>query len=127
MCPRCSSRRRRRLVHAVIQIGTEIAVLIYSPATSCVVKHGRRTVRQGEANADYWLVGGYPRFGTDRAAGLLFKHYIRGDVRNLWIIATRWSSSPPSSPLRVLRQQTRTIEQFTWRDSLVIARSSVWR
>jgi undecaprenyl-diphosphatase len=109
---------------AVIQIGTEIAVLIY---------FGRDIVRIVKAwfgglldrtkrTSDYWLgwwviIGSIP-IG---AAGLVFKHYIRGDVRNLWIIATALIVfSAVIAAAEYYGRQTRPIEQFTWRDSIVI-------
>jgi undecaprenyl-diphosphatase len=109
---------------AVIQIGTEIAVLIY---------FARDIVRIAKAwfgglfdkarrTPDYWLgwwviIGSIP-IG---AAGLVFKHYIRGDVRNLWIIAGALIAfSAVIAAAEYYGKQTRTIEQFTWRDSLLI-------
>jgi undecaprenyl-diphosphatase len=71
---------------------------------------------------DYWL-GWWVILGSVPigAAGLLFKHYIRGDVRNLWIIATALVVfSAVIAAAEYFGKQTRTIEQFTWRDSLVI-------
>jgi undecaprenyl-diphosphatase len=109
---------------AVIQIGTELAVLIYFARDIVrIVKawfgglfdHARRT-------PDYWL-GWWVILGSVPigAAGLLFKHYIRGDVRNLWIIATALVVfSVVIAAAEYFGKQTRTIEQFTWRDSLVI-------
>ena len=53
------------------------------------------------------------------AAGLIFKHYIRGDIRNLWIIATALIVfSAVIAAAEYYGKQTRPIEQFTWRDSL---------
>jgi undecaprenyl-diphosphatase len=109
---------------AVIQIGTEVAVLIY---------FGRDIVRivaawfsglfdAAKRTPDYWLgwwviIGSIP-IG---AAGLIFKHYIRGDVRNLWVIATALVVfSVVIAAAEYYGKQTRPIEQFTWRDSIVI-------
>ncbi|MGH7290567.1 MAG: undecaprenyl-diphosphate phosphatase, partial [Myxococcota bacterium] len=109
---------------AVIQIGTEIAVLIYF-ARDIV-----RIVRawfgglfdRARRTPDYWL-GWWVIIGTIPigAAGLVFKHYIRGDVRNLWIIATALIVfSAVIAAAEYYGRQTRPIEQFTWRDSIVI-------
>jgi undecaprenyl-diphosphatase len=109
---------------AVIQIGTELAVLIY---------FGRDIVRilvawfgglfdAEKRTTDYWLgwwviIGSIP-IG---AAGLVFKHYIRDDVRNLWIIATALVVfSAVIAAAEYFGRQTRSIETFTWRDALLI-------
>jgi undecaprenyl-diphosphatase len=109
---------------AVIQIGTELAVLIYfARDIARIVKawfgglfdKARRT-------PDYWL-GWWVILGSVPigAAGLVFKHYIRGDVRNLWIIGTALIVfSAVIAAAEYFGKQTRTIEQFTWRDSLII-------
>lgn len=109
---------------AVIQIGTELAVLIY---------FGRDIVRilialfdglfdAAKRTSDYWLgwwviIGSIP-IG---AAGLIFKHYIRDDVRNLWIIATALVVfSAVIAAAEYFGRQTRAIETFTWRDAILI-------
>jgi undecaprenyl-diphosphatase len=109
---------------AVIQIGTELAVLIY---------FGRDIVRiliawfgglfdAAKRTSDYWLgwwviIGSIP-IG---AAGLIFKHYIRDDVRNLWIIATALVVfSAVIAAAEYFGRQTRPIETFTWRDAILI-------
>jgi undecaprenyl-diphosphatase len=109
---------------AVIQIGTELAVLLY---------FGRDIVRiliawfgglfdAAKRTSDYWLgwwviIGSIP-IG---AAGLIFKHYIRDDVRNLWIIATALVVfSAVIAAAEYFGRQTRPIETFTWRDAILI-------
>ena len=109
---------------AVIQIGTEIAVLIYfARDIARILTAWFRGLFDGtKRNSDYWL-GWWVILGTIPigAAGLIFKHYIRGDVRNLWIIATALIVfSAVIAAAEYYGRQTRTIEQFTWRDSIVI-------
>jgi undecaprenyl-diphosphatase len=109
---------------AVIQIGTELAVLIY---------FGRDIVRilvawfgglfdAAKRTSDYWL-GWWVILGSIPigAAGLIFKHYIRDDVRNLWIIATALVVfSAVIAAAEYFGRQTRPIETFTWRDAILI-------
>jgi undecaprenyl-diphosphatase len=109
---------------AVIQIGTEIAVLLYFARDIVrIVKAWfgglfDKTRRKPDYWLGWWVILGSVPIG---AAGLLFKHYIRGDVRNLWIIATALVVfSAVIAAAEYFGKQTRTIEQFTWRDSLVI-------
>jgi undecaprenyl-diphosphatase len=109
---------------AVIQIGTELAVLIYfaRDIVRIVKAWFGGLFDQARRTPDYWL-GWWVILGSVPigAAGLLFKHYIRGDVRNLWIIATALVVfSVVIAAAEYFGKQTRTIEQFTWRDSLVI-------
>jgi undecaprenyl-diphosphatase len=112
---------------AVSQLGTEAAVLIYfARDIGRILKAwfaghfdaSRRT-------SDYWL-GWWVIIGTIPigAAGLIFKHYIRDDVRNLWIIATALIVfSAVIAAAEYYGKQTRAIEQFTWRDSILIGLS----
>jgi undecaprenyl-diphosphatase len=112
---------------AVIQIGTEIAVLIYFARDigriltawfGGLFDASRRT-------ADYWL-GWWVILGTIPIgiAGLVFKHYIRDDIRNLWIIATALVVfSGVIAAAEYFGRQTREITQFTWRDSLIVGTS----
>jgi undecaprenyl-diphosphatase len=109
---------------AVIQIGTEIAVLIYfaRDIVRIVKAWFGGLFDKARRTPDYWL-GWWVILGSVPigAAGLIFKHYIRGDVRNLWIIATALVVfSAVIAAAEYFGKQTRTIEQFTWRDSLVI-------
>jgi undecaprenyl-diphosphatase len=109
---------------AVIQIGTEIAVLIYfaGDIVRIVKAWFGGLFDKARRTPDYWL-GWWVILGSVPigAAGLLFKHYIRGDVRNLWIIATALVVfSAVIAAAEYFGKQTRVIEQFTWRDSLII-------
>jgi undecaprenyl-diphosphatase len=109
---------------AVIQIGTEIAVLIYfaRDIVRIVKAWFGGLFDKARRTPDYWL-GWWVILGSVPigAAGLIFKHYIRGDVRNLWIIATALVVfSAVIAAAEYFGKQTRTIEQFTWRDSLII-------
>jgi undecaprenyl-diphosphatase len=109
---------------AVIQIGTEIAVLIYfaRDIVRIVKAWFGGLFDKARRTPDYWL-GWWVILGSVPigAAGLLFKHYIRGDVRNLWIIATALVVfSAVIAAAEYFGKQTRVIEQFTWRDSLII-------
>lgn len=109
---------------AVIQIGTEVAVLLYFARDigrilrawfGGLFDYTKRT-------PDYWL-GWWVIIGTIPigAAGVIFKHYIRSDIRNLWIIATALVVfSAVIAAAEYYGKQTRAIEQFTWRDSIII-------
>lgn len=109
---------------AVSQLGTELAVVIYfgrdigrilSAWFAGLRDRSRRT-------PDYWL-GWWVIIGTIPigAAGLIFKHYIRNDVRNLWIIATALIAfSVVIAAAEYFGSKTRPIEEFTWRDSVLI-------
>ena len=109
---------------AVIQIGTEVAVLIYFARDIARILKAwfSGLFDKTKRNADYWL-GWWVILGTIPigAAGLIFKQYIRGDVRNLWIIATALILfSAVIAAAEYYGKQTRPLEKFTWRDSLVI-------
>jgi len=109
---------------AVIQIGTELAVLIYFARDIARIVQAwfGGLFDKARRTPDYWL-GWWVILGSVPigAAGLLFKHYIRGDVRNLWIIGTALIVfSAVIAAAEYFGKQTRTIEQFTWRDSLII-------
>jgi undecaprenyl-diphosphatase len=112
---------------AVIQIGTEIAVLIYfaKDIGRILVAWAAGLTNPARRTADYWL-GWWVIIGTIPigVAGLAFKHYIRGDIRSLWVIATALVVfSAVIAAAEYFGRQTRTIEQFTWVDSLVIGTS----
>ncbi len=109
---------------AVSQLGTELAVLIYFARDICRILvawfAGLRIASR--RTSDYWL-GWWVIIGTIPigAAGLVFKHYIRDDVRNLWIIATALIVfSAVIAAAEYFGKQTRPIEQFTWRDAVLI-------
>lgn len=109
---------------AVVQIGTEVAVLIYFARDigriltawfGGLTDATRRT-------PDYWL-GWWVIIGTVPIGvfGFTLQHFIRDDIRNLWIIATALIVfSFVIAAAEYFGKQTREIEQFTWRDSLII-------
>ena len=112
---------------AVSQLGTEAAVLIYfaRDIVRIVKAWFGGLFDKARRTPDYWL-GWWVILGSVPigAAGLLFKHYIRGDVRNLWIIATALVVfSAVIAAAEYYGKQTRAIEQFTWRDSILIGLS----
>lgn len=109
---------------AVSQLGTELAVLIYfAKDIGRILAAWFGGLRDSSRRtSDYWL-GWWVILGTIPigAAGLIFKHYIRDDVRNLWIIATALIVfSVVIAAAEYFGRQTRPIEQFTWKDSIVI-------
>ena len=109
---------------AVSQLGTELAVLIYfAKDIGRILAAWFGGLRDSSRRtSDYWL-GWWVIIGTVPigAAGLIFKHYIRDDVRNLWIIATALIVfSAVIAAAEYFGKQTRPIEQFTWKDSIVI-------
>lgn len=109
---------------AVIQIGTELAVLLYfARDIGRILKawFGGLTDPQ-RRTPDYWLgwwviIGSIP-IGV---AGLAFKHYIRDDIRNLWIVATALIVfSAVIAAAEYVGSRTRPIESFTWKDSVIV-------
>lgn len=109
---------------AVSQLGTELAVLIYFARDigRILVAWFGGLFDAAKRTPDYWL-GWWVILGTIPigAAGLIFKHYIRNDVRNLWIIATALIVfSVVIAAAEYVGKKTRPIEQFTWRDSILI-------
>jgi undecaprenyl-diphosphatase len=109
---------------AVSQLGTELAVLIYFARDigRILVAWFGGLFDATRRTADYWL-GWWVIIGTIPigAAGLIFKHYIRNDVRNLWVIATALVVfSGVIAAAEYFGKKTRPIEEFTWRDSILI-------
>lgn len=109
---------------AVSQLGTELAVLIYFARDigRILVAWFAGLRDSSRRTPDYWL-GWWVIIGTIPigAAGLIFKHYIRDDVRNLWVIATALVVfSAVIAAAEYFGKQTRPIERFTWKDSIVI-------
>ena len=112
---------------AVIQIGTEIAVLIYFARDigRILTAWFGGLFDAAKRTSDYWL-GWWVILGTIPIgiAGLVFKHYIRDDIRNLWIIATALIVfSAVIAAAEYFGKQTRDIQQFTWKDSLIVGTS----
>jgi undecaprenyl-diphosphatase len=109
---------------AVSQLGTELAVLIYfaRDIARILAAWFGGLFDATKRTSDYWL-GWWVIIGTIPigAAGLIFKHYIRNDVRNLWVIATALVVfSGVIAAAEYFGRKTRPIEQFTWRDSILI-------
>jgi undecaprenyl-diphosphatase len=109
---------------AVIQIGTEVAVLIYfARDIGRIIKAWfgglfDRTRRDSDYWMGWWVIIGSVPIGV---AGLTFAHYIRGDIRNLWVIATALVAfSIVIAAAEYYGRQTRPIEEFRWWDSVII-------
>lgn len=117
---------------AIIQIGTELAVILYFRRDiirilgawfgSLFGKEGKDfKSRMGAHNPDTQM-GWFIIFGTMPIliAGLLFKHAIEGSLRNLWITVTvlvlfgvlLWVVDARS-------KQVKTMKEMTWKDALI--------
>ena len=117
---------------AIIQIGTELAVILYFRHDiirilgawfgSLFGKEGKDfKSRMGAHNPDTQM-GWFIILGTMPIliAGLLFKHAIEGSLRNLWITVTvlalfgllRWVVDARS-------KQVKTMKEMTWKDALI--------
>lgn len=117
---------------AIIQIGTELAVILYFRHDiirilgawfgSLFGKEGKDfKSRMGAHNPDTQM-GWFIILGTMPIliAGLLFKHAIEGSLRNLWITATvlalfgvlLWVVDARS-------KQVKTMKEMTWKDALI--------
>ena len=117
---------------AIIQIGTELAVILYFRHDiirilgawfgSLFGKEGKDfKSRMGAHNPDTQM-GWFIILGTMPIliAGLLFKHAIEGSLRNLWITVTvlalfgvlLWVVDARS-------QQVKTMKEMTWKDALI--------
>ena len=119
-------------VTAIIQIGTELAVILYFRRDiirilgawfgSLFGKEGKDfKSRMGAHNPDTQM-GWFIILGTMPIliAGLLFKHAIEGSLRNLWITVTvlvlfgvlLWVVDARS-------KQVKTMKEMTWKDALI--------
>ena len=117
---------------AIIQIGTELAVILYFRRDiirilgawfgSLFGKEGKDfKSRMGAHNPDTQM-GWFIILGTMPIliAGLLFKHAIEGSLRNLWITVTvlvlfgvlLWVVDARS-------RQVKTMKEMTWKDALI--------
>ena len=117
---------------AIIQIGTELAVILYFRHDiirilgawfgSLFGKEGKDfKSRMGAHNPDTQM-GWFIILGTMpiQIAGLLFKHAIEGSLRNLWITVTvlalfgvlLWVVDARS-------KQVKTMKEMTWKDALI--------
>lgn len=110
---------------AVSQLGTEAAVLIYfARDIGRILKAWFRGLfaKAHRDNIDYRM-GWYVIIGTVPIIilGLVFKQLIRGDVRNLWVIATAMLVfSAVIAAAEYFGRQTRHLEQLTWKDGLLV-------
>jgi undecaprenyl-diphosphatase len=110
---------------AVSQLGTEAAVIIYfARDIGRILKawFNGLFVKAHRDNVDYRL-GWYVIIGTLPIVvlGVAFKEVIRGEVRNLWVIATAMLVfSAVIAAAEYYGRQTRHVEQLTWRDGLLV-------
>ncbi|KDF01851.1 UDP pyrophosphate phosphatase [Mycolicibacterium aromaticivorans JS19b1 = JCM 16368] len=110
---------------AVSQLGTEAAVVIYFARDIWRILKAWFNglfVKAHRDNIDYRM-GWYVIIGTLPIVviGLAFKEAIRGDVRNLWVIATAMLVfSAVIAAAEYLGKQTRHMEQLTWKDGLTV-------
>ena len=117
---------------AIIQIGTELAVILYFRHDiirilgawfgSLFGKEGKDfKSRMGAHNPDTQM-GWFIILGTMPIliAGLLFKHAIEGSLRNLWITVTVLALFGVLLWVVDARaKQIKTMEEMTWKDALV--------
>ncbi|WP_125078106.1 undecaprenyl-diphosphate phosphatase [Mycobacterium sp. P7213] len=116
---------------AVTQIGTEIAVLVYfakdiariaTAWLSGVASALAKTPLPAERKTDYrmgWyvIVGSIPIV----IVGVLFQHFIRGDVRNLWVIASAMVGfSLVIAAAEYVGRQRRHADQLTVKDGFLV-------
>jgi undecaprenyl-diphosphatase len=110
---------------AVSQLGTEAAVIIYfARDIGRILKawFNGLFVKAHRDNVDYRL-GWYVIIGTIPIVvlGVAFKEVIRGEVRNLWVIATAMLVfSAVIAAAEYFGKQTRHVEQLTWRDGALV-------
>ena len=110
---------------AVSQLGTEAAVVIYFARDIWRILRAWFSglfVKAHRDDIDYRM-GWYVIIGTLPIVllGVAFKEVIRGEVRNLWVIATAMLVfSAVIAAAEYYGRQTRHIEQLTWRDGLLV-------
>ncbi|MGY4712082.1 undecaprenyl-diphosphate phosphatase [Mycolicibacterium sp. CBM1] len=110
---------------AVSQLGTEAAVLIYFARDIVRILKAwfnGLLVKAHRDNPDYRL-GWYVIIGTLPIVvlGLAFKEAIRGEVRNLWVIATAMLVfSAVIAAAEYFGRQTRHAENLTWLDGMLV-------
>ncbi|HEY7052150.1 MAG TPA: undecaprenyl-diphosphate phosphatase [Mycobacterium sp.] len=109
---------------AVIQIGTELAVLLYfARDIGRILKAWFNGLFvRAHRGLDYWM-GWYVIIGTIPIGvlGLVFKDEIRTGARNLWVVATALIVfSAVIAAAEYFGQQTRHAEELNWRDSVVV-------
>ncbi|BBY60593.1 undecaprenyl-diphosphate phosphatase [Mycolicibacterium sarraceniae] len=110
---------------AVSQLGTEVAVVVYFARDIWRILKAWFNglfVKAHRDNIDYRM-GWYVIIGTVPIVviGVAFKEVIRGDVRNLWVIATAMLVfSAVIAVAEYVGRQTRHLEQLTWKDGLLV-------
>lgn len=110
---------------AVSQLGTEAAVIIYfARDIGRILKawFNGLLIKAHRDNVDYRL-GWYVIIGTLPIVllGVAFKDLIRGEVRNLWIIATAMLVfSAVIAAAEYVGRQNRHVEQLRWSDGLLV-------
>lgn len=110
---------------AVSQLGTEAAVVIYFARDIWRILKAwvdGLLVKAHRDNVDYRM-GWYVIIGTLPivVVGVSFKEAIRGEVRNLWVIAIAMLAfSAVIAAAEYVGKQTRHIEHLTWKDGLLV-------
>ena len=110
---------------AVIQLGTELAVLLYFArdiARIAKAWFNGLLVTAHRHNIDYRM-GWYVIIGSIPICvlGVAFKDQIRGEVRNLWIVATALIAfSAVIAAAEYFGRQTRGVGQLGWPDALIV-------
>lgn len=109
---------------AVIQLGTELAVLVYFARDIVRIAKAwfNGLVVAAHRTADYRL-GWYIIIGTVPICilGLLFKDQIRTGVRNLWVVAVALLAfSAVIAAAEYFGRQSRHLDRLTWRDAVVV-------
>ncbi|WP_319434638.1 undecaprenyl-diphosphate phosphatase [Mycobacterium sp. RTGN5] len=110
---------------AVSQLGTEVAVLVYfARDIGRILKawFNGLFVKSHRDNIDYRM-GWYVIIGTVPIVvlGVAFKEVIRGEIRNLWVIATAMLVfSAVIAAAEYFGKQARHVEQLTWKDGLLV-------
>jgi undecaprenyl-diphosphatase len=109
---------------AVIQIGTELAVLMYfAKDIGRVAKAWFNGLFAGAQRGLDYRMGWYVIVGTIPISvlGLVFKDQIRTGVRNLWLIAGALIVfAAVIAAAEYLGKQTRHEKDLTWRDSVLV-------
>ncbi|MEB3023985.1 undecaprenyl-diphosphate phosphatase [[Mycobacterium] crassicus] len=116
---------------AVTQLGTEVAVLVYFAKDIARIATGwlsgvasalTKTPLPPERRTDYRM-GWYVIIGSVpiMIIGVLFQHFIRGDVRNLWVIASAMVGfALVIAAAEYFGRQHRHAEQLTAKDGLLV-------
>jgi undecaprenyl-diphosphatase len=109
---------------AVIQIGTELAVVLYfARDIGRILRAWFLGLTDAQHRTSHYWLGWWVIIGSIPigVAGLAFKHYIRDDIRNLWVVATALIVfSAVIAAAEYVGTRTRPIESFTWKDSVIV-------